>query len=53
MKTKPQGIMGWDCFDVGLNIGHFLEGQTRIVKFKSPDNCLAITPVDMKWETKL
>ena len=42
--------MGWDSFGVvGFDLGHLLQGQTRIAKVKSAYNLLIIGPRGLGW----
>ena len=48
--------MGWESFDVvKFDLGHFLQGQTKIAKLKSASNSLIIdsreSPVEI-WDVK-
>ena len=48
---KPtQEIMGWESSGVvGFDLGHLVQGQTRIAKLKSAYNSLIIGPRSLGW----
>ena len=42
--------MGWESFGVdGFDLGHLLQGQTRITKAISANNSLIIGPRGLGW----
>ena len=42
--------MGWESSGVvGFDLGHLLQGQTRIAKLKSAYNSLIIAPRGLGW----
>ena len=46
--------MGWESVDVvRFDLGHLLQGQTRIPKVKSAYNSLIIFPRGLEWKTNL
>ena len=46
--------MGWESFGVvRFDLGHLLEGQTRIGKLKSAYNSLIISPRGLGCETNM
>ena len=51
-ETSLQEIMG-SCDVFRFDIGFFLQGQTRIGKFKSGYRLLIIGPTGLQCETKL
>ena len=47
-------IMGWESSDViRFDLGPLLQGQTKIVKFKSANDWLIIGPRGLQCETNL
>ena len=46
--------MIWESFDVvRFDLGHFLQGQTRIAKLKSACNSLIIGPRGLQCESSI
>ena len=46
--------MGWESLGVvGFDLGHLLQGQTRIAKLKSAYNSLIIGPRGLQYENNL
>ena len=48
MGWKSSGVVGFD-----LDLGHLLQGQTRIAKLKSAYNSLIIGARDLGWQSNL
>ena len=54
MVNQPIGNHGLGIFCVvGFDLGHLLQGQTRISKPKCAYNLLIIGPIGLQYETNL